>query len=115
VTLSLVISGVLVLAMIGISLYAARYLPPDVRIPIHYGLGAYNNFVSRNLGLVMWPAVGVLIFGIFAGVEAAALKPNHGGGGVAPVLVPIALAVVLFAQVGAIRTGQASGTGQSGE
>jgi hypothetical protein len=114
VTLSLAISGVLVLVMIGVSLYGARHLPPDVRIPIHFGLGAYNNFVSRNLGLVMWPAAGVLILGIFAGVQAGAVKPNHGGGA-APVLIPIALAVVLFTQVGAIRTARAGGTDQSGE
>jgi hypothetical protein len=114
VTLSLVIGGVLVLAMIAVSLYGARRLPPDVRIPIHYGVGSYNNFVSRNLGLVMWPAAGVLILGIFAGVAAGALKPNHGGGA-APVIVPIALALVLVAQIGAIRTAGASGTHPSGE
>jgi len=113
-TLSLVISGVLVLAMIGVSLYGARHLPPDVRIPIHYGLGSYNNFVSRNVGLVMWPAVGVLIFGIFAGVQAGAVKPNHGGGA-APIIIPIALALVVFAQAGAIRTARASGMDQPGE
>jgi hypothetical protein len=41
---SFAISGLLFALMIGISWYGAVTLPSDARIPLHYGLGYYNNF-----------------------------------------------------------------------
>jgi hypothetical protein len=98
--------------MVGVSLYGARSLPSDVRIPIHYGLGTYNNFASKTVGLIMWPAGGAVIYGIFAGIRAGAIKPNHGGGGSASVILPIVLVVVLGAQVGALRAARSGNSGQ---
>jgi hypothetical protein len=100
---SFVTSGVLLGVMIGISWYGARTLPADARIPIHYGLGAYNNFASKTTGLIMWPAGGAVVFGIFAAVFAHAIKPNHAGGGQVPLIIlPIALLVITGSQWGAI-------------
>ena len=59
---SFVISGLLLGAMIGISWYGARTLPPDARIPLHFGIGTYNNFASKTTGLIIWPVGGVVVF-----------------------------------------------------
>jgi hypothetical protein len=112
VAVSLVIGGLLVLAMVGVSIYGARSLPSDVRIPIHFGLGTYNNFASRTVGLIMWPAGGAVAYGIFAGIQAGAIKPNHGGSGSAAVILPIVLAVILVTQVGAFRAARGGTSGQ---
>jgi hypothetical protein len=62
---ALVIGGVLLLAMTGVSWYGWITLPADARVPIHFGVG-YNNFVSKRIGLIMHPAAGVLVYVIFA-------------------------------------------------
>jgi hypothetical protein len=74
---SLLISGVLLVVMIGIAVYGAVTLPADARIPIHYGIGAYANFASKAVGLVMWPAGGALIFGILTALAEHVITPNH--------------------------------------
>jgi hypothetical protein len=100
---SFVISGVLLAVMIGISWYGADTLPPDARIPIHYGLGAYNNFVSKTTGLIVWPAVGALAVAVVAAISAHAIKPNNSGAGLVPhIILPILLLVIAGAQWGAI-------------
>jgi hypothetical protein len=109
---SLVVGGLLVLAMVGVSLYGARSLPSDVRIPLHYGLGTYNNFASKTVGLIIWPVGGAVIYGIFAGIQAGAIKPNHGGGGSGAVILPVVLVVVCGAQVGALRAARSSTSGR---
>ena len=58
---ALVIGGVLLLAMIGVAWYGWVTLPADAQVPIHFGTG-YNNFVSKRFGLIMHPAVGVVVF-----------------------------------------------------
>ena len=112
----LVISGLLLGAMIGISWYGARTLPPDARIPLHFGIGAYNNFASRTTGLIVWPAAGVVIFAFLAAVSAGAVKGNHGGSpGAVLIILPIVLAVTVAAQWGAIslaRRNVTSGPGR---
>jgi hypothetical protein len=60
--LSLAISGLLVVTMIGISCYGAVTLPPDARIPLHRGFGNYDNFASKTVGLIAWPIAGAVIF-----------------------------------------------------
>ena len=101
--LSFVISGLFLAVMIGDSWYGAVSLPADARIPLHYGLGAWNNFASKSTGLVMWPAGGALIFAILTAVSLGAIKPNHPGSTATPLIImPIVLAVVAFSQWRAI-------------
>jgi hypothetical protein len=103
---SLLISGVLLVVMIGIAVYGAVTLPADARIPIHYGIGAYANFASKAVGLVMWPAGGALIFGILTALAEHVITPNHGHHpqvSAAPLIItPIVLALVTAAEWGAI-------------
>jgi hypothetical protein len=113
---SFVISGLLLGAMIGLSWYGERTLPPDARIPLHFGIGAYNNFAAKTTGLIVWPAAGVAIFALLAAVSAGAIKANHGGSPrVVLIILPIVLAVTAVAQWGAIslaRRNVTSGPGQ---
>jgi hypothetical protein len=100
---SLVISGLLVGVMIGISCYGAVTLPPDARIPLHYGFGGYNNFRSKNVGLLVWPAAGALVFALLTAVSVQLIRPNHPGGGRAPLIImPIVLVIIVISQWGAI-------------
>jgi hypothetical protein len=103
---ALVIGGLLLAVMIGISCYGAVSLPPDARIPLHYGIGSYNNFASKTTALVLWPAGGALIFALLTAVSVHAIKPNHPGGGAPAIITPIALAIAAATQWGAISLGK---------
>ncbi len=103
---SLVISGVLLAAMIGIAVYGAVTLPADARIPVHHGISSWENFVSKPVGLVVWPGTGVLLFAILTAVAEHVITPNHGHHPpVSPVpliIIPIVLALGAVAERGAI-------------
>jgi hypothetical protein len=111
---SLVIGGLLLAVMIGISCYGAVSLPSDARIPLHYGIGSYNNFASKNIALILWPAAGALLFAVLTAVSVHAIKPNHPGGGAPAVIAPIVLAVIAATQWGAISVAKRNVAG-SGE
>ena len=101
---ALVIGGVLLLAMIGVSWYGWITLPADARVPIHFGVG-YNNFVSKRIGLIMHPAAGVLVYVIFA------LATHHSSKSSPVFIGPLVLCVLLAVQVGAIKVARTkSGT-----
>jgi hypothetical protein len=99
----LIAGGLLVLAMVGVSICGWRMLPPDARVPMHAGPGGYNNYRSRNVALIGWPASGVLIFGIFCGIFVGALHPNHASAGSVLLILPLVILILIVAQVGAIR------------
>ncbi len=92
---ALVIGGVLLLAMFGVSWYGWVTLPADALVPIHFGVN-YNNFVSKRFGLIMHPAAGVLVYVITA-------VATHHSSKSSPVIVPILMCVLLAVQVGAIN------------
>jgi hypothetical protein len=102
VTAALVISGVILLAMIGVSWYGAVTLPADARVPIHFGV-SYNNFVSKRAGLIMHPAAGALIFLIIGLVSHGQPATGTSSHGPPPVILPIIMCVLLVVQIGAIR------------
>jgi len=104
VTAALVIGGVILLAMIGVSWYGAVTLPADARVPIHFGV-SYNNFVPKRAGLIMHPAAGALIFviiGIVSHGQPATSTSSHGAPP-PPIILPIIMGVLLVVQIGAIR------------
>jgi hypothetical protein len=102
---ALVIGGVVLLAMIGVSCYSWVTLPADARVPIHFGAG-YNNFVPKGIGLIVHPFVGVLV--LFLSV---ATTHNPAKASSAAYIVPIVMCVLLIVQVGAIRVARSrSGT-----
>jgi hypothetical protein len=111
---SLAIGGLLLVVMIGISCYGAVSLPSDARIPLHYGIGSYNNFASKKIALILWPAAGALLFALLTAVSVHAIKPNHPGGGAPAIIAPIVLAIIAATQWGAISVAKRNAVG-SGE
>jgi hypothetical protein len=97
---TLIIDGVLLLAMVGVSLYGASALPPGAQVPIHFGPASYNNWVSKSVGLTLWPASGAVLYAIL--VVAARNQRVNGGSG-PPAGLTVALALMLVTQVGALR------------
>jgi hypothetical protein len=110
---SIAIGAVLVLVMVGISVYGAVTLPSDARIPLHYGIGSYNNFASKTVGLIMWPVAGAVIYGIFVAVSEHAIKPNHGSRGPGQFILPVVLALIVVFQFGAISLARGVTTARS--
>jgi hypothetical protein len=98
----LIIGSVLLLGMICVSVYGARVLPADARLPLHFGPAGYTNWQSRNVGLLMWPVISVAVFVIII-VSARNQHPGSGHGLPLPLGLTIALAVILVNFVFAIR------------
>ncbi len=92
--------GVVLLVMIGLSVYAAVTLPADAQVPVHHGIGGYNNWMSKNVALVLYPASGVVILLITAGVADG--SGTHDSAPAAWIL-PIVLLLVAASEYGAIR------------
>lgn len=98
----LIIGGVLLLAMVCVSLYGAVVLPPGARLPVHLGLAGYNRWVSKSVGLVLFPALGAVAYVVIN----VAVKNHQTHGGLGPASgVIIVLAVMLAAQIGALAVG----------
>ncbi len=96
---ALIIGGALLLAMICVSLYGAAALPPGAQMPVHFGSGGYNRWVSKSTGLVIHPAAGAVVYAII--VVTVRDHDTHGGLGPAAGL-SIALGVLLIVQIGAL-------------
>jgi len=96
---TLILGGALLLAMICVSLYGAVTLPPGAQLPVHFGPGGYNRWVSKNTGLALWPGLGVVVFAII--VVTVKNHQTHGGLGPSAGL-SIALGVMLITQIGAL-------------
>ena len=91
----------LVVAMLAVAGYGALALPPDGMVPLDVGpaprrgLGPGIYWMPKAIGLVAWPAVGVLAFLVAA--------PASGfGGSRARVGLTAALALVLLAETVAV-------------
>jgi len=98
---SLVVGGMLVLAMVAASGWASVTLAADARVPIHFGSPERCLLVSKRAGLIIWPAVGAVLYGVIGLVAGSSLAANWVPG-VRDVLVPAVLCVVLGFQVGAL-------------
>jgi hypothetical protein len=105
----LMAGGLLVAAMIVVSVRGWLALPPDARVPVHHGLRGYGRYLPKAAGLVTWPAAGIVIYGLYAGVVAEDLATHDRGPGVL-LFLPAVLVVLITVQIGAIRAaGKASG------
>jgi hypothetical protein len=98
---ALIIGGVLLLAMICVSLYGASALPPGAQMPAHFGPDGYNRWVAKSAGLVLYPVLGAVVFTII--VVNVRDHHTHGGLGPGPTIgLSVALVVMLAAQIGAL-------------
>lgn len=98
---SLVVGGVLLLAMIVASARGAVTLAADARIPVHCGSVEHCLLVSKRAGLIIWPTVGAVLFAVLGGIAGSSLAAGWVPG-VRDVLVPAVLCVVLGFQAGAL-------------
>lgn len=102
--------GLLVVAMIAVSVRGWLTLPSDARVPIRHGLRGYGNYLSKTAGLVSWPAAGAVIYGLYIGVFAEDLATDDRRAGVLLLLLPAVLVVLFIVQIGAVRAaGRTSG------
>jgi hypothetical protein len=88
----LIVDSVLLFIMVCVSVYGATALPPGSRIPVHFGPTGYNQWVPRNVGLIIWPGIGIVIL-------AGLLVTGHSH---IVIGLTIAFVVMLVAQVGAL-------------
>jgi hypothetical protein len=93
-----VAGAVVIAAMIAISVYGAVTLPPGSQVPMHHGIGGYNNWQPKKLALISYPAISVLVFGILlAATSGSSSKPGPA------VIAPIAMVVIAVSEYGAVR------------
>ena len=93
------VGGVLVLlAMVGISVYGWRTLPPDARVPLHRGPGGFGNWQPKALALITYPVGGAVVFAIVL------TATTHGKSGKTPLeaIAPLAILVIFFTQYFAV-------------
>lgn len=96
-----VAGGVALLAMAAISVWGAIALPPGSRVPLHHGLGGWNNWRSKKVALVAWPAIGVFLYALLL---TATSRPHVSGKAAPAVIAPVAMVIVALAYYGAVRT-----------
>lgn len=101
VVASWVAGGVLLLAMIAASVRGAVRLPAGARIPVHYGSPERCYRASKRAGLVIWPAIGAVLFGAAAGVAGSSLAADWVPG-IRATLAPAVVVIALGFQAGAL-------------
>ena len=69
----MIIGGVLLLAIVAASGWGAVVLPADARIAVHYGSENHQYLVSKRAGLLIWPALGVILSGALGWITASRL------------------------------------------
>jgi hypothetical protein len=109
---SLVIGGVLLLAMIVASGRAAVTLPAKARIPVHAGSVEHCYLAPKRAGLVIWPAVGAALFGVVGGITGSSVAANWVPG-VRDVVTPAVMCVVLAFQIGALALARRGSAGMA--
>jgi hypothetical protein len=92
-----VVDAVLVVAMVCLSGWGALRLPPDARVPVHFGRWSRSTAVPKTPGLVVWVAVGVATW-----LGASVLGGARSGDVAARAGVTLALATILVVQAVAV-------------
>ncbi len=100
-TASLVIGGVLLLAMIVAAGCALVSLPKGARVPLHAGAPEYSVWLPKPAGLSAWLAVGALAFGGLASLTASRVAAGWATS-MRVTLLPAVMCVALAAELAAI-------------
>jgi len=108
VVTALAVGGAELLAMVLLSVYGAMKLPPDARVPLHWG-GRWGNFSAKRAGLIAYPVIGASVFVLLA-VIGLALSTNSKSAFSPGIFLPIVLCVILLTQVRAIDQARRPGT-----
>jgi hypothetical protein len=92
----LIVGAVLVLAMVAIAQYGWRALPDGAQMPLHWGPASWNNWVGKNVALVVYPAIGLVVYVIMAATLSAHRGKDLWG-------LVLALVVITIVECAAIR------------
>jgi hypothetical protein len=93
-----VVGGVIVLlAMVGISVYGWVTLPPGAQVPLHHGIGGYGNWQPKTIALISYPVIGALVFAVVLGATSRASSSGP------TVIAPLAILVAAVSQYFAVR------------
>ena len=98
--------------MIVASGRAAVTLPAKARIPVHFGSDQYCYLASKRAGLVIWPAVGAVLFGAVGGITGSRVAADWVPG-VRDVLTPAVMGVALVFQIGALALARRGSAGMA--
>jgi len=90
----IIASGVVVLAMVGISLWGARALPPGARVPLHHGIGGYGNWQPKAFALISYPVIGAVLCGVAFSARSSAPATD--------IIFPVVLLIMAFSEYRAI-------------
>jgi hypothetical protein len=93
---ALVVGVLVLLAMVGISVYGWRKLPPDARVPVHRGPGGWGNWQPRARGLITYPVGGAVVFAVVLTATSSAKSSAL------ELIAPLALLVIFFTQYFAV-------------
>lgn len=86
-----VAGGVIVLALVAMSVYGAVTLPPGSLVPVHHGPGGYNNWRPKKFALIAWPAGGVVVYAVLLAATGTA---SSSGKATPAVIAPVAMLVL---------------------
>jgi hypothetical protein len=98
---SLVISGLLLLGMVGAAGYAVVRLPADARVPLHAGTPEYSVWLPKRAGLSIWLAAAAVAFAALAWLTLSRVAANWATS-MRVTLLPAVMFVALAAEVAAI-------------
>lgn len=96
-----VVGGAAVLALVALSAWGAVALPPGSKIPLHHGFGGWNNWQPKKLALIVWPAIGAVLYVILLVVTIRA--SSTGRSSPAVIIAPIAMIVIAVGYLNALR------------
>lgn len=102
--------SVLLMVMLGVSLYAAVTLSPGAQVPISRGLGGYRNWQPKRVALALWSGGAVVVYVAILVVVGMAGWSN--GRFTPAVTLPVVQLVLIFNHMGAVRAARSrSGDG----
>jgi|GEM_PF-7134550 hypothetical protein len=87
------------LLMLAAAAWGFLALPPGARIPIHFGLGRPDRWAGRTFGLLLYPAIGVVV----AAFELVVAATSGGGANAVAVPMAVILLILLAIQFLALR------------
>ncbi len=95
---TVVVGALVLLSMVGISVYGWRTLPPDARIPLHRGPGGWGNWQPKALALITYPVGGAVVFAIVL----TATSSGKSGKTAFMLIAPLAILAIFFSQYFAV-------------
>ena len=102
---TVVTGGIVLLAMVGISVYGWVTLPPDARVPLHRGPGGYGNWQPKAIALITYPVGGAVVFAIVLTATSSAKSGKTASGFIAPLVMLVIAVTQYFAVRAAIGNG----------